>query len=163
MSSFARIDSNAITGVTAPKVQEAMIREVWANATANGPAMTLARKLMGTIVLAPVAWLLIAPLFVKRLLGFLPGLSSFTVKYTLTNRRLMIRKGMKAHMTSEIPLNEIGDVRVVPDANTDFYSSATVVALRKDGSTALTMPGVPEPESFRQAILQSRDAWGQYQ
>jgi hypothetical protein len=163
MSSLARIDSHAITGVVAPKVQEAMIREVWATMTANGPAATLARKLIGTIVLAPVAWLLIAPLFAKRLLGFLPGLSGLTVKYTLTNRRLMIRKGMKAHATAEIALDQIGEVRVVPDGNTDYYVTATVEAHRKDGSVALTMPGVPEPESFRQSILQARDAWGQYQ
>jgi Bacterial PH domain len=162
MSSLARIDSHAVTGVVPPQTQEAMIREVWATATANHAAATTARKLISTIVLAPLGWLLIAPVWAMRFLGFLPGLSFLTVKYTLTNRRLMIRKGMKAKATSEIPLNQIGEVRVVPDGNTDFYVTARLEVLRSDGSVAFAMPGVPEPEGFRQTILQARDAWGPY-
>src|SRR5438046_788286 len=116
MSSLARIDSHAVTGVVPPQVQEAMIREVWATFTSNSAAASMARKLIGSIFLAPLGWLLIAPLWAKRFLGFLPGLSALTVKYTLTNRRLMIRKGMKAQATAEIPLNQIQQVFVVPDA-----------------------------------------------
>ena len=45
-------------------------------------------------------------------------------------------------------------------ANSAFYGTANLEVLRKDGAVAFTMKGVPEPESFRQAILQARDAWG---
>src|SRR5262249_13116624 len=155
-------DTQIVTGVVPPREQEAMIREVWETVAANSAATSLARKFIKSIVLAPVGWLLIAPLWGKRLLGFLPGLSFRTVKFTLTNRRLMIRKGVKAHPTAEIPLNQIGEVRTLPDANTDFYDTATLEVLRKDGAVAFKMAGVPEPESFRQAILQARDAWGPY-
>ncbi|HLW66540.1 MAG TPA: hypothetical protein VKS79_14595, partial [Gemmataceae bacterium] len=119
MPSMARLNSQIITGVVAPQVQEAMIREVWATITTSSGPSTLARKLMGSFFLAPLGWLLLLPLFVKRLLGFLPGLSGLTVKYTLTNRRLMIRKGMKARPAQEIALSDIGDVRVVEDANSE--------------------------------------------
>ena len=162
MSSLARLDSQAIAGVVAPQTQEAMIREVWETVAANHAAASVVRKLISSVVLAPLGWLLIAPIFAKRLLGFLPGLSFLTVKFTLTNRRLMIRKGMKPVPGLEIPLNEIGDVRVVIDDNSKFYGTANLEVLRKDGTVAFTMPGVPEPESFRQAIIQSRDAWGPY-
>ena len=162
MSSLSRIDSQVVTGVVAPQVQEAMIREVWATVTANHAASTLARKLISSIVLAPIGWLLIAPVWAIRFLGFLPGLSFLTVKYTLTNRRLMIRKGMKAQPAQEIPLDQIQDVRILADGNTDFYVTATLEVVNKDGKVAFNMPGVPEPESFRQAILQARDAWGPY-
>ncbi len=162
MSSLSRIDSQAISGVVAPQVQEAMIREVWATVTANQAASSVARKLISTIVLAPIGWLLIAPVWALRFLGFLPGLSFLTVKYTLTNRRLMIRKGMKAKPTQEIPLDQIKDVRIVTDGNTDFYVTGNLEILSRDGKVAFSMPGVPEPESFRQAILQARDAWGPY-
>jgi Bacterial PH domain len=162
MSSLSRIDAQAVTGVVPPQVQEAMIREVWATVTANHAASTLSRKLISTIVLAPIGWLLIAPVWAMRFLGFLPGLSFLTVKYTLTNRRLMIRKGMKAHATQEIPLDQIQDIRFVSDGNTDFYVTATLEVINKDGKVAFEMPGLPEPESFRQAILQARDAWGPY-
>jgi hypothetical protein len=160
--SLARIDSHAVTGVVPPQQQEAMIREVWETIAAKAAPMTLARKLIGTIVLAPIGWFVLAPLWGMRLLGFLPGLSFLTVKYTLTNRRLMIRKGVKAHPTTEIPLDQIGEIRIQTDSNSDFYATAALEVRRKDGSVAFTMPGVPEPESFRQAILQARDAWGPY-
>jgi hypothetical protein len=160
MPSPGRLDQQAITGVVGPKQGEALIREVWATIAANAPATTLARKLIKTVVLAPIGWLLIAPVFGMRFLGFLPGLSFLTVKYTLTNRRLMVRKGMKPKPVKEIPLNEIGDVRVVPDANSEFYGTAKLEVLHHDGSVGLTMPGVADPESFRQMILQARDAWG---
>jgi|HubBroStandDraft_4_1064222.scaffolds.fasta_scaffold169486_2 PH (Pleckstrin Homology) domain-containing protein len=159
---LSRIDSQAVTGVTPPQQQEAMIREVWETTAANGPAMTMARKMIRSVILAPIGWLLLAPIWGKRFLGFLPGMSFLTVKFTLTNRRLMIRKGMKAHETSEIPLNQIGEVHTRTDGNSDYYSTADLDIQRKDGSVAFTLKGVPEPESFRQAILQARDAWGPY-
>src|SRR5260370_15761994 len=160
MALLARLDSQAIAGVAAPQVQEAMIREVWATIAAHVPAATAARKMMQTIFLAPVGWLMIAPLFGARLLGFLPGLHFLTVKYTLTNKRVMIRRGMKPVPQQELPLNEIGEVRTIVDANSAFYGTANLEIFRKDGAVAFTMKGVPEPESFRQAIIQARDAWG---
>jgi hypothetical protein len=159
MPSLARLSQEAISGVSSSQ-QEAMIREVWATIAANVPAATTARKLISTIVLAPLGWLALAPLFGLRLLGFLPGLAFLTVKYTLTNRRLMIRRGMKATASQEIALDQLGDIRTVTDANSAFYGTANLEALRKDGTVAFTMKGVPEPESFRQAIVQARDAWG---
>jgi len=159
---LSRATEQIVTGVVPPQLQEAMIREVWATVAANGPVMTMGRKLISTIFLAPLGWLLIAPFWAKRFLGFLPGLSFLTVKYTLTNRRLMIRAGMKPHATKEIPLNEIGEVRIRTDSNSAFYDTGDLIVERKDGSTAFEMPGVPEPESLRQTILQARDAWGPY-
>ena len=159
MPTLARLDQEIISGVVPPQ-QEAMIREVWATITANQAAATTARKLIQTVFLAPIGWLLIAPLWGLRLLGFLPGLSFLTVKYTLTNRRLMIRHGMKPKPANEIPLDQIGEIRIVTDANSAFYVTGNLEVLRKDGAVTFTMKGVPEPESFRQAILQARDAWG---
>src|SRR5437899_469664 len=131
---LARIDSHAVTGVVPPQQQEAMIREVWATVAANSAVTTMARKLIRSILLAPLGWLLIAPFWAKRFLGFLPGLSFLTVKYTITNRRLMIRKGMKAVATTEIPLDQIGEVRIRTDGNSDFYVTADLQVLRKDGA-----------------------------
>ena len=162
MPEMARLDSQVITGVVPPQVHEAMIREVWASITTNSGLTSLARKLMQSVYLAPVGWILLLPLFVKRLLGFLPGLSAFTVKYTLTNRRLMIRTGMKARPVQEIPLSEIGDVRLIQDANSEFYLTGSLAGLRKDESVAFTLTGVPEPESLRHSILQAREAWGRF-
>lgn len=160
MSSLARIDSHAITGVVAPQQAEAMIREVWTTIAANPGVATLARKLIQSVFLAPLGWLVITPFFAKRLLGFLPGLHALTVRYTLTNRRLMVRRGMKPVPAQEIALNQIGDVRLKTDANSAFYLTGDLEVVNKAGQVAFVMAGVAEPESFRQSILQAATAWG---
>lgn len=159
---LARLDSLPVLGVVPPQLQEALIREVWATVATNPVVASLARKLISSVVLAPLGWLVLAPFWAKRLLGFLPGLSFLTVRYTLTNRRLMIRTGMKPKPRAEIPLDQIGDVRIRTDANSDFYVTGDLEILRHDGSVALVLRGVPEPESFRQAILQACEAWAPY-
>jgi len=162
MAALARIDSLAISGVVPPQIQEAMIREVWATVDANRGVTALARWLIKSIALAPLGWLILFPFWLKRFLGFLPGLSFLTTKYTLTNRRVMIRKGMKAHPVKELPLDQVGDVKVITDDNSEFYATGHLQVFRKDGSSALLMEGVPEPESFRQSILQAATAWGPF-
>jgi hypothetical protein len=72
----------------------------------------------------------------------------------------MIRHGIKPKPAHEIPLDQLGDIRIVTDANSAFYVTGNLEVLRKDGAVVFTMKGVPEPESFRQAIVQARDAWG---
>jgi hypothetical protein len=38
--------------------------------------------------------------------------------------------------------------------------AGTLEVLDTDGKTVLSLPGVPEPESVRHAILQAAAAWG---
>src|SRR5947209_18341159 len=99
----------AITGVVPPEVGEAKIREVWPS-VASAPAVAgLGQKLSRTIILAPLAWLVMSAVYFGKLLPFVAS------RYTLTNRRLMIRRGWKGVPSHEIPLARIDDVRVVHD------------------------------------------------
>jgi hypothetical protein len=108
--------------------------------------------------------MVLAPFFLLKLLAFVPGLSSilagWATRYRLTNRRLMICKGSKAITEKEVPLDRIRDVKLVTDANSDYFFSGTLEVIDDSGHTVLTLPGVREPESVRQAILQSAAAWG---
>jgi hypothetical protein len=138
--------------VTPPEVAEAKIREVWPS-VASAPALAgLGRKLTRTIVLAPLAWLLMSVLYFGKLLPFRAR------RYAVTNRRVLIRKGLKGTPGPDVALADIDDVKVVPDANSDFFRAGTLV-LVSQGKDVLTLPGVPEPESFRHAILNARAAW----
>ena len=113
----------------------------------------LAHALMCTVVLAPLAWLLLAPCYFKKVLPFIAK------RYTLTNRRLMIRRGLKPSPSHEVALNDIDDVRMVEGSLNSFYRTATLEVISK-GQVALTMRAVKDPESFRLAILNTRTAWG---
>ncbi|HXG09977.1 MAG TPA: PH domain-containing protein [Gemmataceae bacterium] len=143
----------AVTGILPPQLGEAMIREVWPSVTDAQPALAaLCEKMQRTILLAPLAWLLLAPLYFKKVLPFLAK------RYTLTNRRLMIQRGLRPKPVEEIALADIDDVRLVPDSLSAFYRSGTLEVLAK-GQVALRLAGVPEPESFRHAILNACRAW----
>src|SRR5689334_6130579 len=99
-----------VTGVVPPSVGEAMIREVRPTLLGiQGAAAALGKTLVRSVFLAPLGWMLQAPLFALK---FGPV---FSKRYTLTNRRLMIRHGWKARPKEEIALADIDDIDFDPN------------------------------------------------
>ena len=183
MNEKPRAAEQAVTGVMPPELGEARIRETRPSVTGTfGGLAGAAKRLMGlpsavagmlpslpiatavlwpivwtalALPLLPVAWLLLLPGFLWKFMPFL------CPRYTLTNRRLMIQRGLKpnpARPAHEIALADIDDVRMVPGSFDAFYLSANLEVLSK-GEMKLKLPGVREPESFRQAILNAVKAW----
>jgi hypothetical protein len=146
------VRKQVITGVMPPEMGEARIRETWPSVAAFPGVAKLGRVLTGTIVLAPLAWLLMGAIYFGKLAPFAAR------RYTVTNRRVMIRRGLKGKPSQEIALADIDDVRVQTDANSDFFRAANIDLLAK-GQVALTLHAVPDAESFRHAILNARNAW----
>jgi Bacterial PH domain len=146
------VRKQVITGVVPPEVDEARIREAWPSVARSPGMASLGRVLTGTIVLAPLAWLIMA-------LGYFGKILPFAARrYTLTNRRLMVRHGLKGKPGQQVNLADIDEVRVKTDANSDFFRAADLEII-SNGQVALTLRGVPEPEGFRQAILNACNAW----
>jgi len=142
-----------VTGVVPPQVAEANIRTIWPSVTATSPAAAgLGRALTRTIVLAPLAWLLLAPVYFLKVLPF------FARRYTLTNRRLMVQRGLKAKPRQEVLLADIDEVRLVEGSYDPFFRSSTMEVV-SGGQVVLTLKGVPDPESFRQSVLNATFAW----
>jgi hypothetical protein len=149
---MADVRMQAVTGLVPPELAEARIREAWPSVASAPGIASLGRMLTGTIVLAPLGWLVMSAVYFGKLLPFMAR------RYTLTNRRIMIRRGLKGTPGQEVALADIDDVRVVTDANSTFFRSGTLEIISK-GQVALTLRGMPEPESFRHAILNARNAW----
>jgi hypothetical protein len=143
-----------VTGVVPPSVGEAMIREVRPTLLGIQPgAAALGSRLVRTVFLAPLGWLIQGPLFALKFGPF------FSKRYTLTNRRLRIRHGLKG-VTSEneqVLLREIDDVRFDPDRVDPYYLSGDLEVVA--GGKVLRLAGVPEPAGFRHAILNAVKAW----
>jgi hypothetical protein len=146
------IRRQAVTGVVPPTSAEAKMREAWPSVASVPALAALGQMLTRTIVLAPLAWLLMSAVYFGKLLPFM------ATRYTLTNRRVMIRRGWKGVPTKEIALAQIDDVRVANDAQSDFFRAGNLEILH-GGTVALTLPGTPEAEAFRIAILNARNAW----
>lgn len=141
-----------VTGLVPPQQAEALIREVWPSVAAFPAVAGLGRLFMRLIITAPLAWLMLAPFYFIKILPFLAR------RYTLTNRRLMVQRGLKPRPVHEVALAEIEDIQVNPDSNSAFYRAANLDVLSK-GKVVLTLKGVPGPEAFRQAILSASKAW----
>jgi hypothetical protein len=134
------------------KVNESLIRRTWTSVQAIPAVASLGRKLIESYVGAPLGFLVMAPFYFKKIL---PGIA---LRYTLTNQNLMIERGLLPVAEKTVPLSEIEEVRIVRDENSAFFRSATLEIVGK-GEVKLTLPGVPEPEGFRQAILNACMAW----
>jgi hypothetical protein len=136
-----------------PELGEAIIREVRPSVVEGSAALAgLAEALMRSIILAPLGWLLLAPLFLRKLVPFLPK------RYTLTNKRLMIQRGLKPKPVHSIPLSDIDEVRFDPGSFNNFYRSGTLEIVSQ-GKVGLRLTGVPAPEAFRLAIINACGAW----
>jgi hypothetical protein len=142
----------AIAGLTPPQQAEGMVREVWPSVAAHPGPAALGQKLISSVALAPLGWLLLAPFYFLKVMPYL------STRYTLTNRRLMLRRGLKPQPVQEVALADIDDVRITADSHSVFYKSATLEVLSKD-RVVLTLPGVPESDSFRETILNTVAAW----
>jgi hypothetical protein len=160
MPALADVRDQAVTGVAPPQLNEAIIRDVWPSVAAHPGPAGLARACYRTIVLAPVGWLVLAPVYFLKLLAIVPALSNLATRYRLTNRRLMVCKGFKPVPAQEVPLERIKDVKLITDANSEFFVAGTLEVMDDAGVAVLSLPGVPEPESVRQSILQAAAAWG---
>jgi hypothetical protein len=141
-----------VTGVVPPQQAEALIREVWPSVAAFPAVAALGSRLMLLIVTAPLGWLLLAPFYFVKILPFLAR------RYTLTNRRLMVQRGLKPRPVQEVSLADIDDVQVKADGNTPFFRAANLEIISQ-GKVVMTLKGVPGPEAFRHAILHACKAW----
>jgi hypothetical protein len=146
------MQKQVVTGLIPPQAGEARIRVAWPSVQAYPPVATLGRTLMRTYVLAPVSWLLMAPFYFKKILPFL------ATRYMLTNRRLMVMRGLRPTPAQEMALADIDDVKVDKDGNSPFFGAANLEIYSK-GKVAMTLRGVPGPEAYRQAILNACMAW----
>jgi hypothetical protein len=144
--------AQVITGLMPPELGEARIREAFPSVASSSTIASLGRALTATRVLAPLGWLLMAPVYFGKLLPFVGR------RYTLTNRRIMIRTVWKGVALKEVALSAIDDVRVVTSANSDFFRAADLQIVSK-GQVVLTLAGMPEAEGFKHAILNACNAW----
>jgi hypothetical protein len=163
MSTVVNVASHPVTGLIPPQAGEAVIREAFPSLTAYPAVASVGRRLILSFVGAPLGWgLMLVPYFLKVA-------PLFAVRYSLTNRRLMVLKGWQQtaipHMRSstvkpagEVALADIDEVRIQKDANSEFFRAGTLEIVSK-GNVVLTLPGVPEPESFRQSVINAVKAW----
>jgi hypothetical protein len=149
--------TQAVTGLMPPQLGEAIIREEWPTIIGSsvpgvGAIGRLAVLLSDTVILRPIAWLMMLPLFIKRVIPILGK------KYRLTNKRLLIMPFGLKKPRREIALSDIDTVVLDINSYSTYFRCANLDVMSK-GQVAMRLRGVRDPESFRLAILNACCAW----
>lgn len=82
----------------------------------------------------------------------------FGNRYLLTDRSLQIWSSIGQRLVGSVPLEQIAEIVIEERGGQEFYHAADLKIVDSGGNTALTLPGVPRPATFREVILKSRDA-----
>lgn len=123
-----------------PYAGERPIIEFWASMGESNSLNQLAAKL---------PWILGGPIYF--VLYVLKAVNVFSaVRYTLTNRRLRVDRGMRKNTVQSIPIEEIEDVRLVNEAKFTRTGDLEVISR---GKVVLTMAGIQDPAPARLTIL----------
>ncbi len=143
----------AVTGVVPPETNEVILYTAWPAVTdASAVIARVSEMLMKSLVLAPLAWGMLLPLYFKKVLPFLAK------RYCLSNRRVYVARGLHCRVAEEVALTAIDEVRL-PEASYNAFFRSGDLELVSAGKVVLTLTGVSEPESFRRAILNTVIAW----
>ena len=134
------------------EMQETRTRVIWPTVARVPAVAALGKMLTNTIVLAPLGWLVMSLLYFGKVLPFL------AVRYSLTDKRVMILRGWKGVVRQAVPLADIDDVQLDPATIDHFFRSADLKII-SGGKVEMTLKAVPDAESFRHMILDSRNAW----
>ena len=140
---------------TAPmdlQLPERRIREIWPTVARVPAIANLGKFLNNTIILAPLGWLVMSVVYFSKVLPFI------AVRYRLTNKRIAILSGWSGAIRQAVSLDDIEDVKLDPASIDQFFRSADLQIL-SGGKVEMTLTAVPDAESFRHAILDSRNAW----
>lgn len=151
----------AIAGVALPQLGEATAMTIWPTIAATGAGRLVGRlaaievgagKFFTLGKLLAVATIPISlAVFAWQLLPFICR------RYTLTNRRIIIQKGLGAVEECSIGLDEFDTIAVEILPGQQWLHAGELI-FRRDGSEVFRLPGVSRPQVFRQVCLKVQNA-----
>lgn len=100
-------------------------------------------------VAASLPWFIGGPIY--AIMQLVRGLNVFNgTRYALTNRRIVVERGITRTPSHSVPLDSIDDVRVV--RYIPFTRTGDIEIVSK-GNVVLTMVGISDPHPARQTLL----------
>ena len=151
-----------IAGVTPAEVAERTIMTVWPSIAAFASGQFLGR-------LYAISW---PNIYIFRLGNLLALLSiphalvlyfrrvapSAGVRYEVTNRRIVVQRGLQAIEARSIALNAFDEIQIDVRPGQAWFQAGDLV-FRNSGKEAFRLPGVSRPESMRQICWKTRGAF----
>lgn len=153
--------SHAISGVIPPAVAEATVMTVWPSVASMGMGRWLGRlyRIKGGFGPLSVGRLaLLATIPVGLMLYLSMRLPWAIRRYRLTNRRVIIERGVNPVVEQFVDLGRFDAIDVVVRPGQEWYAAGDLVFRRGQVET-LRLSGVSRPESFRRTCLEARQGY----
>lgn len=152
--------TQAIAGVSPPEMGEATIMTIAPSiaATAIGRALgqlfSIQAGLSRSLTLGRLLTILSIPIALPLWIGYhlTPG---YLKRYRLTNRRVLILRGITAREEAAVSLDDFDAIDVVVRPGQVWYPAGDLV-FRKGTIETFRLPGVMRPESFRQVCMKTQ-------
>ena len=151
----------AIAGVAPTQFDEVTVMTVWPSNAAFGLGRLLGSlysinagfyifRVGHLVALAsiPVA----AALFFYRLAPFVG------TRYRVTNRRVIVERGIKGKEEKSVELDRFDEIEVVVRPGQAWYSAGDLI-FRNGETETFRLDGVSRPESFRQVCMKARNGF----
>lgn len=151
----------AIAGVSPQEKAETTIMTVWPSIAATKQGQVIGRRCLSRQGFGPFftwgkVWAILA---IPPALGlFFLGLLPFACRrYRLTNRRVVIEKGLSGQEERSVPLDDFDSIEVVVQPGQEWYPAGDLV-FRMGKLETFRLLGVSRPETFRQTCLKAQRA-----
>ncbi len=151
----------AIAGVSPPEVRETTIMTIWPTLAASSDGRMLGRWYsirggIGWLTIGKIIALLSIPLVLP--LYFYTLCPLWIIRYRLTNRRVLIERGIAARAIRWVELDRFDsiDVEVLPGQA--WYPAGDLI-FRKGQTETFRLDGVSRPETFKRTCLKARQGY----
>lgn len=151
----------SISGVTPPAVAEATVMTVWPSVASTGLGRWLGRLYrirggLGPVSVGRLALLATVPLGLMLYLSM--RLPWAIRRYRLTNRRVIVERGVNPVVEQYADLDRFDAIDVVVRPGQEWYAAGDLV-FRRGPVETLRLVGVSRPESFRHTCLEARQGY----
>jgi hypothetical protein len=166
--STALLMRQPIAGVAPPKLGEATIMTVWPSLAATSIGRSLGQLYaigggsppftLGHLI-ALLSIPLVVPLYFHKLVAaVLPGLPGAAQRYVLTNRRVVIRAGLRPLDVRWVELDRFDSITVVVRPGEAWYHAGDLV-FKLGQIETFRLDGVVRPEVFRHICMSARQGY----
>ncbi|HEX5103918.1 MAG TPA: PH domain-containing protein [Pirellulaceae bacterium] len=157
----APMPAQPISGVTPAERKEVTVMTVWPSVAALGPGRALGRAFaiqwpdvyifrLGNL-LALLSIPIVLPLYFLKVLPFIG------TRYVLTNRRIVVLRGITGKEEKFVDLDRFDTVEVVVQPGQEWYHAGDLV-FKQGAVETFRLEGVSRPEAFRATCLKSQMA-----
>ena len=151
----------AIAGVTPSQTREVTVMTIWPSIAANGIGRflgTLFEIKLGFYIFTVGNLMALAAIPVALVL-YLMRIAPFTAtRYRLTNRRVMVERGLSNIESNSVGLDRFDTIDVEVGPGQAWYHAGDLI-FRQGEVERIRLDGVSRPESFRQICLNSQRAY----